>query len=144
MLRYGKAWPKQECERMTANYDYVLAKCQSICPGGRILDYGCGRGDVVIRGRNQGLKLLGVDAFYAGANAKQEAINNGLLGTAVLELNERGVIPFDDGYFDLVISNQVFEHVENLDLVLNEIARVLKPAGRLLALFPSREVIREG
>src|ERR1017187_470373 len=121
---------------MTANYDYVLTKCQSICPGGRILDYGCGGGEVVLRGRNQGLNLLGVEAFYAGGNSKQEAINNGLLGAAVFELRERGVIPFDDGHFYLVISN--------LDFVLNEIARVFKPAGRLLAIFPSREVIREG
>src|ERR1017187_3699050 len=127
-----KRGQRKKCERMTANYDYVLTKCQSICPGGRILDYGCGGGEVVLRGRNQGLNLLGVEAFYAGGNSKQEAINNGLLGTAVLELSERGIIPFDDGHFDLVISNQVFEHVENLDFVLNEIARVFKPAGRLL------------
>jgi SAM-dependent methyltransferase len=36
------------------------------------------------------------------------------------------------------------EHVENLDAVLGEIHRVLKPGGRVLSLFPDRSVWREG
>ncbi len=95
-------------------------------------------------GRREAMDICGVEVFYAGSNARQAAAERGLLGSAVLELGEGGVIPFVDRYFDFVISNQVFEHVENLDLVLTEIARVLKPGGRLLTLFPSREVIREG
>jgi SAM-dependent methyltransferase len=128
---------------MTANYDFMLKKCEAICPGGRILDYGCGRGEVVISGRSMGLDLFGVDAFF-GSNAKNVINDSGLLGTVVFELTESGIIPFKDGYFDLVISNQVFEHVENIDLVLGEIGRVLNSDGKLLALFPSLEVVREG
>ena len=67
----------------------------------------------------------------------------GLLGSAVFELVD-GRIPFADGSFDLIVSNQVFEHVKDLDGVLDEISRVLVPGGCLLALFPTREVLREG
>jgi SAM-dependent methyltransferase len=126
------------------NYAYVLAKCRSLCPGGRVLDYGCGGGHVVELGRQQSIDIYGVEAFYAGSNARQTALEKGLLGSLVLELGEGGSIPFEDGWFDLVISNQVFEHVEDLGLVLQEISRVLKPSGCLLTLFPAREVIREG
>jgi SAM-dependent methyltransferase len=38
----------------------------------------------------------------------------------------------------------VFEHVEDLDAVILEIHRVLRPGGTLLCLFPSKEGIREG
>jgi SAM-dependent methyltransferase len=129
---------------VTANFDYLLDKCQSIHPRGRILDFGCGGGDLVARGKKRGLNIYGVDAFYAGSKAKAVALENDLLGKLVFELDEDGVIPFEEDYFDFVISNQVFEHVVDLELVLAQIDRVLKPSGELLALFPSREVIREG
>ena len=57
---------------------------------------------------------------------------------------ESGVIPFDDSTFDCIVNNQVFEHVEDIDAVLSEVRRVLKPGGILLSLFPSEDVIREG
>ena len=38
----------------------------------------------------------------------------------------------------------MFEHVPDMDRVLSEIRRVMKPEGALLNLFPSREVWREG
>lgn len=39
--------------------------------------------------------------------------------------------PFPDGTFDLVISGQVMEHVEDLRVWVDECVRVLKPGGRL-------------
>ena len=129
---------------MITNYEYILRKCQQFAPAGHILDYGCGGGEMVRQGRKYGFNMFGVEAFYAGSNAKNVARDAGLLGSTVFELSAQGIIPFDDRYFDFVVSNQVFEHVENLDLVLTEIKRVLKPGGMLLALFPASEVIREG
>jgi SAM-dependent methyltransferase len=55
-----------------------------------------------------------------------------------------GRIPFPPESFDLVVSNQVLEHVEDLSAVLAEIHRVLKPGGTVLSLFPDRGVWREG
>jgi SAM-dependent methyltransferase len=52
-------------------------------------------------------------------------------------------IPFDSGQFDLIVSNQVFEHVEHLDAILSECARVLKPAGALLTNFPLATTVVE-
>lgn len=45
-------------------------------------------------------------------------------------------IPFNDGYFDSVFSSQVFEHIFNLDEILDELNRVLKPGGVLLVTVP--------
>jgi SAM-dependent methyltransferase len=61
----------------------------------------------------------------------------------VIESREES-IPFPDASFDLVVNNQVMEHVADLDRTLAEIHRVLRPGATLLSIFPSREVWREG
>jgi len=45
-------------------------------------------------------------------------------------------LTFNDASFDLVLCNELFEHVRDLELALREIARVLRPGGRLLATCP--------
>jgi SAM-dependent methyltransferase len=49
-------------------------------------------------------------------------------------------IPFPARSFDLVLSNQVLEHVRDLDLLLGELGRVLAPGGVSVHFFPTREV----
>jgi SAM-dependent methyltransferase len=109
----------------------------------RVLDFGCGNGALVAAGRAAGIDMWGADVFYGGSKAREEAQAAGLLGEAVREIRD-GRIGFPDAHFDLVVNNQVIEHVEDLDAALAEIHRVLKPGGRVLSLFPSRDVFREG
>jgi SAM-dependent methyltransferase len=109
----------------------------------RILDYGCGAGQLVAAGRAAGLDMAGADVFYGGSKAREEAEGSGLFGTAIHEIRD-GRIGFADSWFDLVVNNQVLEHVENLEQALSEIHRVLKPGGAVLSIFPSRDVFREG
>jgi len=87
---------------------------------------------------------VGVEAFYGGSNAKEIAASQRLLDVSVFSLSKDFRIPFPDGTFDLVVSNQVMEHVNDLNFTLSEISRVLKPSGKLLTLFPTIDVIREG
>jgi SAM-dependent methyltransferase len=112
-------------------------------PGARMLDFGCGAGKLVAAARGEGLDMLGADVFYGGSAAHAEAAGAGLLGDLVVEIRE-GRLPFPDGFFHLVVNNQVMEHVSDLDRELSEIHRVLAPAGELLSIFPSRDVWREG
>lgn len=130
---------------MHVQYQYILEKCQTLVPHkeGRILDYGCGKGDIVEEGRKLQLKIYGVEEFYGGSTIREGVKAKGLLGDVIVEL-DGGKIPFPDNYFDLVFSNQVFEHVPDLNHVLQEISRVLTSHGRLLCLFPSKGAIREG
>ena len=130
---------------LAVNHLYLLNKATHGLRHSRsiILDYGCGRGEIVEEGRKAGLEIYGADVFYEGGNCRHEIEKKGWFGNIVREI-EHGVIPFDDRFFDLVISNQVLEHVKNLDDVLCEISRVLKPGGMCLCLFPTKESIREG
>lgn len=131
---------------MHVNYEFMLERCSVLVPtGGRILYYGCGKGMVVEEGLRRHLDFYGVEAFShgSGTNILDELESKQLLGKRVLGLDESS-IPFPDGYFDLVVSKQVFEHIVDLTKALDEIARVLSPYGKLLCLFPSKEVVKEG
>lgn len=55
-------------------------------------------------------------------------------GTDVLAVGQR--LPFADGIFDAVLSLHVLEHVSNPFVCANELMRVLKPGGTLLAITP--------
>lgn len=126
------------------NYEYCAAFAADGARGNlgfKVLDFGCGAAKTLQLLVKAGVDAYGCDVFYEGGDVSS------LIPS---ELNDRvrrseaGHIPFDDATFDLVMSNQVLEHVSDLNQVLSEIARVLKPGGICLSLFPHREVWREG
>lgn len=105
--------------------------------GGKVLDYGCGRGELVGLMRSRGLDAFGCDRYYEG---------NDWSGDVPLPLRPYVLkmptdrIPFEDASFDCVISNQVLEHVPDLESVAAELQRVMKPGGVALHLFPGKDV----
>lgn len=126
------------------NHKYAVdTALRMVGQGARILDYGCGAGETVVYGRQTGLDMVGADVFYAGARSREIAEANGLLGNVVFHMAD-GRLPFSDDSFDMVCSNFVFEHVEDMDQALFEVRRVLKPGGIFLNLFPTLGVLREG
>jgi SAM-dependent methyltransferase len=46
------------------------------------------------------------------------------------------ILPFSDDTFDFIFSTEVFEHIFNLDEILKELARILKPDGKILVTSP--------
>ena len=108
----------------------------------RVLDYGCGAGVIVKALRERGFEAFGCDVFYDGGDYST-AVDPQLLGSAVLRM-EGGRIPFDAESFDVVVNNQVLEHVEDLDAVVAEMRRVLRPDGVVFSIFPDAGVWREG
>lgn len=109
----------------------------------RVLDYGCGAGDIVKKLLTQNINAYGCDVFYEGGDSSRE-IDAAHLDGGIIKRMEGNSIPFDSESFDIIINNQVMEHVENLGSVLAEIQRVLKPGGVVLSLFPDKGVWREG
>ena len=106
-----------------------------VAPGSRILDFGCGNGNMV-----HGLCRLGYDAFGCDVEFKDGPYVPELTGPGRLRLTGQHPysLPFDDCSFDVVVSDQVFEHVVDYDSVLREIRRVLRKNGTSLHVFPSR------
>ena len=126
------------------NYEYCTAFIAERLPSAdaKVLDYGCGAGTTVSLCRARGIDAYGCDAFYEGGDYSG-AVPAEFMGSVIRRM-EKDRIPFDDNTFDWIASNQVLEHVPNLELVLAEMSRVLKPGGSVLSLFPDRGVWHEG
>lgn len=109
--------------------------------GATVLDLGCGNGDLVAEYRRRGYRAFGCDFAYKPGPQVDELARQGhirLIEQAPYRL------PFDDGEFDLVVSNEVFEHVQDYDSTLAEHRRVLKRGGVGLHSIPSRYSPIEG
>lgn len=111
-----------------------------IPPGSRILDFGCGRGNMVHGFCNLGYDAFGCDLDFEGG-VIPELTDRGRLS---LIAQEPYTLPFDDGTFDFVVSDMVFEHVMDYDSALREVSRVLKDGGASLHVFASRYTPIEG
>lgn len=122
------------------NYEFCAQWAET---KGKVLDYGCGAGQVVALMRSKGTDASGCDVFYGGNVERSDGVVSEALQPHIRRM-ENGLIPYPDASFDAVVSNQVFEHVPDMALALREVARVLKPGGTFLALFPDRGVWREG
>jgi SAM-dependent methyltransferase len=120
--------------------DFVLNKYNS---NPKVLDFGCGSGKLVEYMLLSNIDCYGCDLYYKGGTS-ENLPNEDLLKNQKILCMEDETIPFEDGSFDLIVSNQVFEHIPNIAKALKEISRVLKPDGMMLALFPDKSVWREG
>ena len=80
--------------------------------------------------------------WYAGPWAWlfDDVKKNPALRDHVKQIAPDGRLPFPDASFDAVTSNMVFEHIADFEKPVSEIARVLKPGGLFVVLFPSREL----
>lgn len=124
---------------VTQLLDFLEAYLGRSLAGLTILDLGCGRGQLVGALRARGAQAFGVevDPRFVASGAILEKYYAGpypILST----VGERGRSVFPDGFFDLVISDQVLEHVADLPGVVAEIARVLKPGGVTCHHFPAK------
>jgi len=126
------------------NYGFMVstAKALSQTPSGQVLDFGCGRGQLVALGLQNGLDIVGADTF-AGAYKQWSATVDPDVRARVSRI-VGGVLPFEDCTFDVVVANMVFEHVAEPLPAFKEINRVLKSGGHFLACFPTRDVWFEG
>ena len=127
---------------MSLNYAFILDQVRRHAGEGvALLDFGCGRGELVDLARKQGYSAAGCD-WYGGPWAwlLDDVMKKPGLGECIHRIEPSGRLPFEDGSFDAVTSNMVFEHVADFREPVAEIARVLKPGGHFIALFPSREV----
>ena len=105
--------------------------------GGKVLDVGTGPGFVAIEVarllKETDCRVVGMDLSQAMLTiAAENAAKEGLNGILVWRKGDAKAMPFDDGEFDLVISNDSLHHWDDPLPVLNEMARVLKADGKCI------------
>ncbi|MCB9128021.1 MAG: methyltransferase domain-containing protein [Ardenticatenales bacterium] len=96
-----------------------------------VLDLGCGDGHYATVAFDQPL-TVGIDPD--GAMVRQAKARGAYHHAIVASATE---MPFADGYFNSVVANCVVEHIPDIEAVLRETARVLRPGGRFVFGVPS-------
>ena len=106
----------------------------SLLPGGvRLLDVGCGDGQLLEQAAVKFKELFGVDIARNRVERANERLKHLLqpcdLRTVKLD---RESLPFESDFFDAVVAVAVLPFVFDVDHALHEMTRVLKPGGALL------------
>ena len=122
-----------------------------------LLEFGCGAGDTVAELRSAGFNIYGYDiiprlsemahkysAFFSFMDQSQLATDGAACGVTNYHLKQDAQrLPFPDNSFDLIVSWQTLEHVANLEDSLAELARVLKPGGTAIHIYPPKNCFLE-
>ena len=98
--------------------------------GGRLLEIGCGRGDMLKNLKSFGWNAEGIDFDLQAVSFARE---RGL----VVRHGSLDDIHYDDATFDAVIMSHVIEHLHDPIKVVKDCYRILKPGGRLVLLTPN-------
>lgn len=124
----------------------------------RVLDAGCGAGHLLayladwLPTTNPGLtyELYGFDVYDRPSEDFEDTVEELSRRIPDVPWNERitrisaeSAWPYPTEYFDIIISNQVGEHLRNHDRFFGEIARCLNEEGFSVNLFPLAHVIME-
>jgi ubiquinone/menaquinone biosynthesis C-methylase UbiE len=115
-----------------------ILKAANITPQDRVLDLGCGIGNILIALAERidfSHPPLGVDVSPDLVRiGEREVARAGLHDRIGLQVAPATRLPFEDGAFDVVLTSHVLKHLDDEALVtsLREVVRVLRPGGRFL------------
>jgi len=104
-----------------------------ITPGARLLDYGCGTGELIELLRASGVGAIGLE--------RSDAARRYALAQRGLELLQ-GINGIPCGSLDIVTMIEVIEHLTDPCTVLSEIRDCLKPGGQIFITTPNRHGFR--
>ena len=127
-------------------YHAVAEEVLSKISSGRILDVGTGPGylPLEIAKSSQALEVRAIDISPAMVRiANENSHKMGLPGRVEFQFGSAASIPFEDGYFDLVVSTGSFHHWAKPKECLKEIYRVLKEGGEAW-IYDMKRDIAEG
>lgn len=103
----------------------------SLAPGTRMLDVGCGAGQIAIPAARAGVRVTGVD--IAANLVEQARARAGTEGLSVrFDEGDAEMLPYADGEFDVVVSLIAGMFAPRPERVAAELLRVCRPGGRIV------------
>ncbi|MBS7526084.1 methyltransferase domain-containing protein [Fusibacter paucivorans] len=116
-----------------ANYGNDLVELLNPKSGEKILDLGCGTGDLTQKIAESGAEVVGIDASEAMVLRAQQKYSS--ISFSVMDAT---ALAFETA-FDAVFSNAVLHWVLEKERVLESIYQVLKPGGRMVVEFGGKD-----
>ncbi len=114
-------------------YAKYLQKILEFVPAkARVLDIGCGVGQVSNFLQKKGYKVTGIDFSPLFIKESKKA------GKADFKIMDSTNLKFPDCSFDAVISAETLEHIPNPKKALEEMSRVLRQSGLMILRFPNK------
>jgi SAM-dependent methyltransferase len=111
-------------------YEAIAERIGADAPG-RVLDWGCGFGQMTALLRGRGLNVEAFDFRPDVPESGPRPLSRYPEITAHIETQDPVGLPYESGSFDAVLSCGVLEHVSDPDGSLDELRRVLRPGGTL-------------
>jgi ubiquinone/menaquinone biosynthesis C-methylase UbiE len=111
------------------NRKIFYSQINFIKPGMKVLDLACGDGVDLLYYKELGAEIYGLDASSELIKIARKKLAGAHLNVSLFE-----TIPFEDGFFDVVLSKYAVMTSKNMQPVFKEIHRVLKPGGTMMYL----------
>src|SRR3989344_8613026 len=117
-----------------------LARCVEVASfkkGQKILDIGCGRGEVAYNAAKKGCTVFAIDYSKDAVNITNKLISKlpkNLRGKTIVKKMDAKNLHFPQNNFDQIIMTDVIEHLHpwEVEIVIQKCYQVLKPNGRLI------------
>ena len=110
-------------------YGESVLELLAVKPGERILDLGCGTGDLAKQMQQSGAEVVGIDAspdMVAKAKSKFPGLDFSVVDATSFHFDEP---------FDAVFTNATLHWIKNADAVIQNVFNCLKPGGRFVGEF---------
>lgn len=105
-------------------------------PRTKILDFGCGSGELTRAISEKGWKIKGCDFSEEMLNRAKDIVGEDDVDWHLLTEQRDLELPFEDSSFDVIIASSVFEYMHKPKVYLHEFHRVLSNNGRILISVP--------
>ena len=129
---YNDLYEEESLSQIGSFYLWLMDRLH-LPSSGALLDVSCGAGEVVRLAVQRGLTATGVDISEVVARtARRNVPPRGSIGVSAGEH-----LPFADGSFDFVTNIGSLEHYIDPALGVREMARVLRPGGKVFVLVPN-------
>jgi len=104
----------------------------------KILDIGFGNGFPLLELSQRyggSTQVYGVESEDSNINLLKNKITSNKISNVNVTKGNAENLPFDDNYFDLIVSNNGINNVDNIEKAINECSRVCKPNGNFVFTF---------
>jgi SAM-dependent methyltransferase len=130
--RTAEWWQREFTDGADPEYEEQILPLTAaeLAGAGRVLDIGCGEGQISRLVHTLGGRAVGLDPTWA-----QLTVASTRAGGPVYVQGRAGGLPFAAGAFDAVVACLVFEHIADVDDAIRELARVLRPGGTFVFLL---------